>query len=525
MEDVKSLVKDLANNYTVVNMGALIQEMQRGLLTPSRTFGITGKPGVAKTAIVENVAPQILAEFYGKALPLFYEEAQKILDKHTILLGHSPVTVSTINKCLADFKGKHELLRVAYDWLEYCADHHHPVEEIVVDIENFRLSQIDSTMLRGYPDKQGGRMIYIPDVWMPINKFDRLRAKTWDMDMKVVDNGRSPLGILVMDEANRGKQETQQASFQLFEKGHRCGMWSLKSGWCVVACMNVGSDYDVSPMDGALVGRMSLYELRPDFPSWDANFASKRHPNGHPNLHPWIRTFIKENPKYLIASDEILKKAIALENKYPSLRDWTALSDHLYESLFRKRIGMVALATQDDPDLIYKHAHGAVGNESALAFSSFCRSAGERVEPADVIGSLRYGDIQAEELVAKIKGLNIASALDLVDSMIEYSSSMLSFESYDYLQWSTIFMLLFVLPEEVSSSAYKSFMTGTLKDTAERKAFTKAFRVKFADWFTPGKGTRGDSSLYPEAFVHPITGEALEMYAHIKSIATQALTK
>lgn len=527
MEENKLEIRQLSNNYSKLSMGAMILEMQRGLLTPSRTFAITGKPGIAKTALMENVAPAIMAEYYAKALPMFYKEAQEILDKHDKMLGHSPVTVSTVNKCLADFKGKHALLRAAYDWLEYCADNHHPVEEIVVDFENFRLSQIDSTMLRGYPDKNGGRMLYIPDSWMPIDKFDRLKAKSWVQDLAVVDNGRSPLGILVMDEANRGKQETQQAAFQLFEKGHRVGMWSLKSGWAVVSCMNVGSDFDVSPMDGALVGRQSIYELIADFPSWDSNFASRRSSNGHPNIHPWVRSFIKENPKYLVASDEVLKQAISLENKYPSLRDWTALSDLMYESLFRKRIGLIAVAIQDDMDLIYKHTHGALGSETAYAFVAFCRTLEAKVLPADVIGSLRYGDEHAVEICGKISALNITQALELVDDVIHYSSDMLAFEAYDYEQWSTLFMLLFVLPEEAGSAGYSRMMTGNSKDGPEKKAFAKAFRSKFSAWFpmSPCEGDRSDSSVYPNPFVHPLTGKSLDTYNWVKSVAQKALSR
>lgn len=531
-----------SNAYPVVSMGKLLQEAERGLLSPDRTLCITGKPGIAKSALARVEFPKIMKRYYEAALPQFFDEARALLEKHDAILEGvygTKQAVGAVIRCERDFKNRHKNLRVAYDWLEWCRDYgHEDIFDMIVEDENQRLSQIDSTMLRGYPKDLGGRMVYIPDVWFPLDKFARIRASAWlsNEGIEIADNGRSPLGILNLDEANRGKQETQQAAFQLIEFGHAIGAWAMKSGWSIVICANMGSNYDVAQQDAAWIGRITILELRPDIPTWETNFAMKKHANGHANIFSILLAFLRANKDFFIAGDEVLAKAVADENKYPSPRDWEAFSVQVFESLMRKKLGLVAESYLDDTNACFTACAANVGPAAAHAFIGFLKMAKDRLEPVDVIGNLRYGNPLVADIYNKLQAMPLHEALEFVKSLKRELVEERMFDRLDYEQWSTVFMISACLPPEAQAASFADMM----RDASGSKDqdvidMHRAYQKKYLDWFTPigenglpstkaawDSGRRYNLEVYPEKFLHPMTGELVNFHKFTVELSRQA---
>lgn len=103
-----------------------------------------------------------------------------------------------------------------------------------IEFRDFRLSQIESSDLRGLPYRKNGRTVFLPPVDMPGHSDGQ--------------------GILFLDELNRAQDDVIQAAFQLV-LDRRIGEYRLPEKWVVITAGNFGDDYDVKLPDPALANR------------------------------------------------------------------------------------------------------------------------------------------------------------------------------------------------------------------------------------------------------------------------------
>lgn len=522
------------SSYVSLSMGQVLNLAGTAMLGGNnRPLGITGKPGISKSTLVKTEFVTILKEYYSKALPPYFDEAKALIAEHTKLISHSRGTrhmVGVVRKCLADFADRPKNLRIAYDWLEYALEYGFDELDFQVEHENKRLSQVDSALLAGYPDSSGGRMITKPAPWFPVDKFDRLlsEVKLANQGVVVEDNGASPLGIFCMDEPNRASHDTVQAAFQLLEKGHRIGDWSFKSGWVIVVCMNVGPLYEVNPQDGAWVGRLNLVEMFVDIDTWMKNFGSKRSQDGHLNIHPWVRDFLMANPEFLVASDELLSKAIKSEEKFPSPRDWTDFSTAMYQSKLNKVLGVVGMSLEDDITMMFDACASAVGMHTAIQFKAFVSSMRDVVTPDDILG----GDLVSESTGIAADMAKRIGAMDSVDcsQVVANLRSHMMKDSY-YLsmsdsEYASMFMFLAVLRNENLANAYKILASGASTPRVEvdvEKEFDKFFLGLHAKWHVVKNGSSYRDGL-PFTKKHPLTLEEVNFSRVILNAARSAQT-
>jgi len=128
---------------------------------------------------------------------------------------------------------------------------------------DFRCSQIESSDIRGLPDRIDGRTHYLPPVDMPIGDLtiddikkelgtlepdSDINTKRLYYDKFQLLQPRFQHGILFLDEVNRAQDDVLQAIFQLI-LDRKIGMYVLPPGWCVVAAGNYNEGYRVGGFD------------------------------------------------------------------------------------------------------------------------------------------------------------------------------------------------------------------------------------------------------------------------------------
>lgn len=159
---------------------------------------------------------------------------------------------------------------------------------------DFRASQIESSDLRGLPDRKDGRTIYFPPEDLPHGEYKCLECEaeilsrggllhnsasfgengSFSITGKVPD--RCPKGhtnkgdekviilhegILFLDELNRADDDVLQASFQLV-LDRRLGRYVLPTGWSVAAAGNYQQGYMVNSFnDPAFLDRFCHVQL------------------------------------------------------------------------------------------------------------------------------------------------------------------------------------------------------------------------------------------------------------------------
>ena len=141
---------------------------------------------------------------------------------------------------------------------------------------DLRCSQLESSDIRGLPDRIDGRTHYLPPADMPIGDLsddeinDKIGEKPDSNDLIALTKYESNVqsiqpryqkGILFIDEVNRAQDDVLQAIFQLV-LDRRVGMYVLPSGWCVVAAGNFMEGYLVTGFnDPAFLNRFAHLTL------------------------------------------------------------------------------------------------------------------------------------------------------------------------------------------------------------------------------------------------------------------------
>lgn len=190
------------------------------------------------------------------------------------------------------------------------------IQSIVLD-----LSLMEPPDLIGLPYQKNERTVYAPPSTLPTT-------------------GR---GFLVLEELNRSEKYMRSPCLQLLT-ARRLNDYALPDGWLPIAAINPdGSDYDVQPLDPALLSRFIRVQVVPDVPTW-LEWAQN---NG---IHDAVRRYVGEVPKIF--------------DRAPP-RSWTYVSNTIsaYES-----------APEDERQILLAAIDGLVGPVHAQALFKIYQS-------------------------------------------------------------------------------------------------------------------------------------------------------
>lgn len=193
-----------------------------------------------------------------------------------------------------------------------------------------RLSQEEASDLRGLPDKQNGRTVYLPPADMPIGDMSYEQAqdlieienkkpdgRAWELETKL--QPRLKDGILFLDEINRCQDDVAQASFQLV-LDRRIGQYVLPPGWSIVCAGNFMEGYNTNGFtDPAFLDRFCHLRLSSDestLPEW-VDYMNIRY-----EVSDRIIEFVSYNNDYLYGKSESSLGFQIL----PSPRSWEAVA-------------------------------------------------------------------------------------------------------------------------------------------------------------------------------------------------------
>jgi hypothetical protein len=137
---------------------------------------------------------------------------------------------------------------------------------------DMRLSQMESTDLRGLPDKQNGMTVYLPPVDLPVaglsdKEYHALIAAEADQYGKLkvarANQRKRTRGFLFLDELPRAQEDVQQACFQLVLNRAIGPNYVVPPGWFVVCAGNYleGGYQQNGFTDPAFINRFCHLEL------------------------------------------------------------------------------------------------------------------------------------------------------------------------------------------------------------------------------------------------------------------------
>jgi hypothetical protein len=132
-------------------------------------------------------------------------------------------------------------------------------------------------------------------------------------------------GILLLDEFNRARPDVLQAAFQLV-LDREVGLNEIRNDWFIVAAGNLGmaDGTDVVEMDTALKNRFIHFNAKVDLPCW-LEWAEKA------EVHPDVINFLDVRSKWLYPDQDELGKAEKTkdENTIITPRSWENFSNIL----------------------------------------------------------------------------------------------------------------------------------------------------------------------------------------------------
>lgn len=198
-----------------------------------------------------------------------------------------------------------------------------------LEIIDVRLSQLDAVDLRGIPSIHNGQTVWMPPVFLPMNKESK--------------------GILFLDELNSAPLSVQAAIYQLI-LDRKIGEYTLPKGWRIVCAGNKINDRGiVFKLPSPLINRMVHLVLEAnydDFKIW----AIKN------NIHKFILGFLAFRP-------DLLSSEIPLTSEtnpaFCTPRAWNMLSN--------------ILSKTNDINNIYPIVYGTIGYGAGIEFVSFIK--------------------------------------------------------------------------------------------------------------------------------------------------------
>lgn len=174
-------------------------------------------------------------------------------------------------------------------------------DELGMDLIDIRLSQHDSTDLKGIPhvDEESRRSYWAAPDFLPFANNPKFKNTT---------------GILFLDEINRAAPDVIQSCFELIYD-MRIGENYIADGWYIIAAGNLGAEdgCDVNEFDAAMNGRLVKLYLDENIGEW-VEWATIH------SIRPEIIGFIKSNSKYFYY--EVDKS----RNEWVTPRHWAKFS-------------------------------------------------------------------------------------------------------------------------------------------------------------------------------------------------------
>ncbi len=187
--------------------------------------------------------------------------------------------------------------------------------ELGVDFVVRDLSLMEPTDLIGLPKMNGKTTIYLPPEFLP----------------------RSGQGILLFEEMNRCEKYMRAPCLQLMTN-RTLNDYKLPDGWMPAAAINPDDgEYEVTPLDPALLSRFAKVGLKPDVDEWLA--WAETH-----GIHTSVREYVSKDPS-------------ALEGLEANPRAWRYVSDALRQADLADMNGALRSIVL-----------GLVGDERGIAF-------------------------------------------------------------------------------------------------------------------------------------------------------------
>lgn len=155
--------------------------------------------------------------------------------------------------------------------------------------------------LIGLPSKQGEQTVFLPPTWFPL-------------DGKPI--------VLFLDELNRARPELLQTVMDLCLSRQLAGR-SLPEGSRIVAAVNDGDAYQLTPLDPALVSRFNVYQFVPSVQDW-LTWAAKQ------GLDERVLGFIRLQPAWLdgVPGDKMTDHGLEPQ---PDRRAWYRLATVIHD--------------------------------------------------------------------------------------------------------------------------------------------------------------------------------------------------
>jgi len=276
---------------------------------------------------------------------------------------------------------------------------------------DLRLSQCEASDIRGLPDKQGNRTVYLPPNDMPsadltdeqiareLGEFPSTdgsqseileNVRVWNEKAALIQP-RFQKGILFLDEINRAADDVMQAVFQLV-LDRKVGSYVLPVGWGIVCAGNFMEGYQVNGFsDPAFLNRfchMVLSAGESTLDEW-ASFMA----NAHGQAASDVIEFASQNVKHL-DGDVAGEMGFSIS---PSRRSWEAVV----------RVTQAAEKLRSNDIVKQEVIAGLVGRDMAVSFLRYSCP----VKPQDLINkgvkpfAAKLKTLQRNQLIGLMYGL------------------------------------------------------------------------------------------------------------------------
>ena len=320
----------------------------------NRATMLRGRHGIGKSQVVYQIASELRHDFYldrGNC-----ERASAALAKD-----------SGFVKMLASF-WKHNASNPAYADMPRNVWHY----DMGIPCVERRLSQMTEGDITGIPfeGNRGGTVF---------------RACEW-----LLATCEFPC-VLFLDELNRAIKGVEQATFQLADSKAFDGNL-LHEGTRVMVAVNVGDQYDVTPMDPAALSRYAVVDLDPtvqDWLDWASIYCNQA-----------MVEFIRSNERYLEYKD-----TCEPNKKYPDRRAWGNLDAELSQA------GLY----EDFSNVLFCHmAASMVGFEAANSFWKFVKDRGSEITAEEVLANWKNAKsrLPSDEVARHGKYIDIMGKID-----------------------------------------------------------------------------------------------------------------
>lgn len=247
---------------------------------------------------------------------------------------------------------------------KYVNENFHFGDKIPYGYVDLRCASMESSEVRGLPDKKDGKVVYYPPDELPygewINNKGEVYGEVGSSKPDDIDDIKWVMhrGILVLEEINRAEDDIHQAIFQLVYD-FAIGKWKLPTGWSIVATGNpTGGNFIVNHFmhEDAFKDRFIHVTVSVDddyMKSWVGYMSDL---NVNDSIIDNITNFCLTQPDYLSQDVECDDLVIA-----PSPRSWEMVA---------KVENVISEMDQNDDikRIRFEILSGLIGQDTALAY-------------------------------------------------------------------------------------------------------------------------------------------------------------